>query len=335
MKRAAGLLLALSLACATQAPALEATQGTFEVSTRCEAFQSFKKGTNPGALSVEPGQSYRIVEVNKADYQWLRLQLPGDGNPLRWVAASCGTPHDLVVAGASGKQDRGAAAQCRTADTYDSYVLALSWQPGFCEHSANGAAKPECQAMGSGKLGIRNFTLHGLWPNRSECGKRYGDCGGADLQLSASTLDYIKPWMPNFYFSTQLGNHEWKKHGVCQTAMGDDEYFRFAVDLVKSFNDSPAGTYVREQSGGAISRQAFYAKWDEEFGSQQAANNVLLLCSGDYLQEIRITLPRDLKGARSVRQIIGSDFATQPAQDRKECRAERILIESPGTAASQ
>lgn len=316
----AGLVAALLLASGYQAQALEATQGTFEVTSRCEAYQSFRKGTNPGALAVQPGESYGILEVNKERYDWVRLRVSND---LRWVSATCGTVSGLQI----GSRD---TAQCSIADTYDSYVLALTWQPGFCVHNPAGGEKPECQAMKDGRLAVSNFTLHGLWPNRTQCGKRYGNCRGPDMQLSGATLDYLKPWMPNFQFSTQFGNYEWKKHGVCQSTLADDDYFRLAVDLAKSFNDSATGRYVREHVGDAISKQEFYSKLTSELGSAAAANNILLICSGDYLEEIRIALPQDFRGARSVMAIMDGHFAPQRSEDRKECRSDAISIEATG-----
>ncbi|WP_448682124.1 ribonuclease T2 family protein [Pseudomonas nicosulfuronedens] len=320
---ATGLLAALLLAPFITAHAAEATQGSFEVSSRCEAYQSFKNGTNPDSRFVQPGETYRVLEVNKEPYQWVRVQLPGSGMNLRWVSAACGKVTQLQI----GNRD---AAQCKIADTYDSYVLALTWQPGFCEHNPAGGEKPECQAMKDGRLTVSHFTLHGLWPNKTACGKRYGNCSGAALELSSATLDYIKPWMPNFQFSTQFGNYEWKKHGVCQSRLSDDDYFRLAVDLTKSFDDSAPGTYVREHVGGTISKREFYSKLGDELGSTEAANNVLLICSGGYLEEIRIALPQDFKGARSVREIIDGHFAPRRSEDRKECRSDAISIETAG-----
>lgn len=320
---ALGLLAALSLAPFFTAHAVEATQGTFEASTRCEAYQSFKNGTNPGSRFVQPGETYRVLEVNKEEYQWVRLRIPGGGNDVRWVSADCGTVTGLQLGS-------GAAAQCSIADTYDSYVLALTWQPGFCVHNPAGGAKPECQAMKDGRLAVSNFTLHGLWPNKAPCGKRYSNCRGASLELSNSTLEYIKPWMPNFQFSTQFGNYEWKKHGVCQTSLSDDDYFRLAVDLTKSFNDSAPGSYVREHVGGTISKRELYSKLTDELGGPAAANNVLLICRGGYLEEVRITLPRDFRGARTVKAILDSHFAAQRSGDRKECRSDAIFIEDSG-----
>ncbi|MDU9393473.1 ribonuclease T2 family protein [Pseudomonas sp. zfem002] len=304
--------------------AADASAGTFTLTQRCEAFQSFKNQTNPGERSVQPGQTLRIVEVNRERYQWVRVDL--GGKDLRWVSAACGRVEGLQIA------ETGTQA-CRIPDQYDSHVLAVTWQPGFCERDKGGPAKPECQAMKEGELKVDHFTLHGLWPNKQACGIDYGKCAGPELDLSEATVEYIRPWMPNFNYGTQFGNHEWKKHGVCQTALSDDEYFRLAVDLVKSFNDSSAGAYVRGNAGGEMSKAQFYSKLTDDFGNQAVQNNVQLICSGDYLKEVRVALPKDFQGERSLKGAIGQAFLSARGSDRNECRDDRIRIEASGPGA--
>ncbi len=327
MARLAALTVAsaLSFLSIDTALAVDASAGTFTITQSCEAFQSFKNRTNPGGLSVQPGQALPIAEVNREQYQWVRVNVGSGGKDLRWVAAECGRVDGLQIA------EKGIPA-CSVADQYDSHVLAITWQPGFCEHDRGGPGKPECQAMGEGELSVDHFTLHGLWPNKQACGIDYGNCAGPALDLDKSTVDYIKPWMPNFNYGTRFGNHEWKKHGVCQTAMDDDHYFRFAVDLVKSFNDSPAGAYIRENAGGSVSRTQFYGTLADDYGNKAAANNFLLICTGDYLKEVRVVLPRDFKGERSVKGVLGQDYLAERRTDRNECRSERIRIEASGSS---
>ncbi len=314
----------LTLSHVDNALAVDASAGTFTVSQQCEAFRSFKNRTNPDQRAVTPGQAFAIAEVNREAYQWVRVDVGSGKKDLRWIAADCGKVDGLVLVEAGSQV-------CRMPDQYDSHVLAVTWQPGFCEHDRGGPAKPECQAMKQGELTVNHFTLHGLWPNRKECGIDYGKCQGPALDLSATTVDYIKPWMPNFGYGTQFGNHEWKKHGVCQTAMADDDYFRFAVDLVKSFNDSSAGAYVRDNAGGEVSKTRFYEHLADDFGSKAVQNNVLLICSGEYLKEVRVALPKDFKGERSIKGVIGQEFLSSRASDRSECRGERIRIEASGS----
>lgn len=62
---------------------------------------------------------------------------------------------------------------------------------------------------------------------------------------------------------------------------------------MKQFNDSGVGQYIRQNIGGSISRRAFYDKLKAETGSDAYRDSVKLMCSGQYLTEIQVKLPRD------------------------------------------
>jgi len=222
------------------AHASESAQGIFQATRTCEAYLSFRKGTNPGLIQTVAGSEYAIREVNAKSYHWLRIEIPSIVKPLRWVPAECGVVRDLVIT-----SDIAApavpAATCNTPGLHDSYVLAVSWQPGFCAHYQYQGKKPECDGLASGELVIAHLTLHGLWPNRIECGHEYGYCGEGEMQLAEDTLAFIRPWMPNFYFEETFGSYQWQKHGTCQNDMDEDTYFRTAVAAVIKINDSEIG----------------------------------------------------------------------------------------------
>jgi ribonuclease T2 len=327
----------LSLACCALPSAWAApASGTFTASRACEAFQSFRKSTNPDGAKLSPGTGYTILETHDAG--WTRVQVPGARPSERWVQNDCGSAGGGSEASAPAKSGRapaegngpsmsGRGDMCSTANEYDSFVLAMSWQPGFCEWTAGGKrGKPECEAMESGKLKVSNLTLHGLWPNRQQCGISYGNCSTAPMNLSKETVAYIGPWMPNFLYEKDFGEHEWRKHGTCQ-AMDPDAYFRRAVDLVKQFNDSGVGQYIRQNIGGSISKRAFYEKLKAETGSDAYRDSVKLMCSGQYLTEIQVKLPRDYQAGGSLKQLLGD----QPGgSGGGTCRADEIRIEASG-----
>jgi len=248
---------------------------------------------------------------------------------LRWVSASCGTPQSSGGGDTGGGSSGGTGDVCHTADQYDSFVLTASWQPGFCEHTSAGPTKPECQAMSDGSLVLSHLTLHGLWPNKASCGIHYDTCGTQPLQLSSSTVSYIAPWMPNFYYSQDLGDHEWAKHGTCQTAMDEDTYFRSAVDLVKALDATPMGQYIDSNIGSSISKQTFYDLASQYFGTEQVSNNFLLVCSSGYLQEIRVALPKVLRSTTNLKTAVDGYYPASRASDSSEC-GETIRIEASG-----
>ncbi|SFR99747.1 ribonuclease T2 [Mitsuaria sp. PDC51] len=327
----------LSLACCALPSAWAApASGTFTASRACEAFQSFRKSTNPDGAKLSPGTGYTILETHDAG--WTRVQVPGARPPERWVQNDCGSAvggsevsgpakSGRAPAEGNGPSMSGRGGMCSTANEYDSFVLAMSWQPGFCEWTAGGKrGKPECEAMESGKLKVSNLTLHGLWPNRQQCGISYGNCSTAPMTLSKETIAYIGPWMPNFLYEKDFGEHEWRKHGTCQ-AMNPDAYFRRAVNLVKQFNDSGVGQYIRQNIGGSISKRAFYDKLKAETGSDAYRDSVKLMCSGQYLTEIQVKLPRDYQAGGSLKQLLGD----QPGgSGGGTCRADEIRIEASG-----
>lgn len=302
----ASALVLLSLLAAPPASASEAANGQFRPSRACEAYLSFNKSTNPGLVKVAPGTDYEIREVNTREARWLRIQIPDAKEPLRWVAADCGVASGLTFGSRATAATAGGDNACRIPDKHDSYVLAVTWQPGFCEHFKYNGKKPECDNMADGRLTVSNLTLHGLWPNRKQCGTQYADCGSTPLSLSKDTVSYIAPWMPNFFYQTTFGSYEWKKHGTCQSTMDADTYFRRAANAVKTVNDSTVGQYIRANIGGRISRTEFMKRFGEATGLAKAQDHVGLLCSGEYLQEIRIRLPLDFKEGAGMRELVGT-----------------------------
>ncbi|MFM8445148.1 MAG: hypothetical protein ACKN9W_17645, partial [Methylococcus sp.] len=64
-------------------------------------------------------------------------------------------------------------------------LLALSWQPAFCERQA---AKPECRDQTAGRFDADHLSLHGLWPQPQ---------GLEDCQVDARNraLDQRGNWM--------------------------------------------------------------------------------------------------------------------------------------------
>jgi ribonuclease T2 len=329
---AASILLGTLVLSLSPAPAKasSAASGVFTASRACDAYLSFRKGTNPGAVRVAPGMQYDIREVNDEAKNWLRVEVLGIQEPLRWVAAECGIAKDLQVESQGSTSSSGTPGdQCSVAGQQDSYVLAISWQPGFCEHVKYGGVKPECDNLADGRLVVSNLTLHGLWPNRKACGTKYGNCAGTELSLTEDTVSYISPWMPNFFYETEFGKYEWKKHGKC-SAMDSDTYFRRAVDSVRVVNESSAGKYLTSNIGASISKKTFYERLNADAGSSSAANAVTLLCSNKYLVEIRIRLPLDFKAGGTLKDLLGSSLSGAREADSKECSGDEIRIEASG-----
>ncbi|MEN9865923.1 MAG: hypothetical protein RL748_1513 [Pseudomonadota bacterium] len=323
---------------ATMAHASEPASGSFSASKTCDAFVSFKNATNPGNAQVRAGESFSVLEVNKKDYNWIRINLPAAKPQTRWVAADCGsikplpggaTPASSVRASAPAHEKRNPNDNiCNKPDQFDSYVLALTWQPGFCEYKERSIRKPECAAMAKGALVVSNLSLHGLWPNKTACGINYGNCGNQRMNLSPETIKLVQPWMPNFFFSQSFGEYEWKKHGTCQTDMDGNAYFRKAVQAVQTVDSSEAGKFINANIGKKISLNQL--KKLIQSAHPDAADSFSFLCAQDRLYEIRIKLPAQFKAGPGLPDLLGSTPLKASDRDRDVCRQDMVVIERSG-----
>lgn len=99
----------------------------------------------------------------------------------------------------------------RAPGAFDYYVLALSWEPGFCATTTGHA--DECRAP-------KGFVLHGLWP-QMEGGDYPSNCRGPSLSAQQR-----QQWGP-IYADPSLINHEWPKHGTC-SGLAPNAYFQLS-----------------------------------------------------------------------------------------------------------
>lgn len=305
--------------------ASESARGTFTASKSCEAFSSFAKRTNPGGAQVAAGTSYTVREINKVDYDWVRVEVPGAQPSLRWVQRDCGTP--ALEDRQAGRPPEGAAGEvCTVPNQQDSYVLAITWQPGFCEHVKYNGKKPECDAMNSGTLPAKNLSLHGLWPNKKECGTGYGSCRGEAFALSKDTIEKVAPWMPNFFYERTFGAYEWNKHGKCQS-LSPDAYFIKAVSAVRVVNDSEVGKIVLGSAGKSFKVREFFDRVKARHGETVAKSISLVCTQRKYLQEIRITLPLEFSTDGDLPKMVGTGFA---GNVRDGGCADEVYVEGAG-----
>lgn len=303
-------------------------EGTFKATKVCPAYKSFTKSHNPGDMKIQPGRRYQIIEENKVNGPWVLVLVPEDANPRRWVARECGEA-DLADRGGAQKAKAmsvGSGDVCSTANNHDSYVLALTWQAGFCEHFNYSGSKPECDDLNSGKLSITNLTIHGLWPNKASCGINYGNCASSGLSLNKETVKKISPWMPNWYYSSEFGQHEWNKHGSCQ-GLSDDEYFLLAQKLAEKFDASELGMFIRANMGKHIPVVNMQSRLVSALGADVVRKIELRCVDGKYLNEFWIGLPAVIKVNSPIKDLVSG------AKDKKKFAGncgEIIYIEAPG-----
>ncbi|MDJ0614122.1 MAG: ribonuclease [Rhizobiaceae bacterium] len=184
------------------------------------------------------------------------------------------------------------------------YVLAVSWQPAFCEQRPG---KPECRSQRAGRFDANYFTLHGLWPQPRDnvyCGVSQNtvkkDKSGRwnelpKLDLSQPLRDELASKMPGY--RSNLHRHEWYKHGTCMPGYSPEKYFRVSLDLLDQLN----GSAVRELIVRNISREVpfrdFNTAYQRAFG-REAAKRVILDCYRDdgrrIIQEFKLSISGNL-----------------------------------------
>lgn len=263
----------------------------------CQAYLSSERLDNPDARVLTIGEVYDILE-GTAD--WLNIRMPGAEPEERWVPSWCGTI-------------RAAPDTCRIPDTEDGFVLALTWQPAFCEDHAD---RPECMTDNVSRYEATHFTLHGLWPDKREpCGIDYGFCGEIAARPPGGFCDYppvpelsdgvaadLAEVMPSVHGGSCLHRHEWWKHGSC-TGWGADRYYRTAARLTREFNTLLVTAFMTDHIGGEADVATFFDLVDVVFG-RGSRNAVSIVCFGANLGEVRIALPADIGPDESLAELL-------------------------------
>jgi ribonuclease T2 len=292
-------LLAISLCfCLTlwsrPAYALITLNDQFVAGEACEAVQSIRSGTNPGNIRLIPQETYAVLGKNRdnASHYLLRIE---DAEPSeRWVSVQCG-------------QLLGSSAPVNQA-----YLLALSWQPSFCETKPS---KSECKSQTAERFDATNLVLHGLWPQNTEyCNvsnnikrldkdKRWSDLPLIDL--SEATRNELAVKMPGF--ASDLHLHEWYKHGTCYSD-SPEEYFQESIALLDQVNKSSVRDLFVRNIGNSISSNEIRNQFDKAF-NDGAGSKVQVQCQND-IDEARnnmvVELQVNLKGNIQPNTLIGS-----------------------------
>lgn len=294
------ITLFLTTVFSVHAYALSVSNLEFQATQICPAYLSKKTQSNPNNLKTKVSTVYPVREINKNFPDWLRIEMP-DEHALRWVSAACGVTQQNVKA----------AHSCDNAGAADSYVLALSSQPGFCETYGYEAGKPECLQLKKDSYQAKHLTLHGLWPNVDECGQHYGYCGVRPqinhcnyepVDLTLSTASKLKKLMPSFAYGSCLERHEWYKHGSCQILYAD-EYFSLAMRLATEVDQSMLGAYLTQHHGKTVSLRELRTVVGKTFGASNS-KKVYLSCKNGTLVDIYIQLPALLPPDESLINLI-------------------------------
>ncbi|MER0238567.1 ribonuclease T [Fulvimarina sp. MAC8] len=324
---AAGLLALVS-----GAAAQGVASDRFVASESCPAFQSIRKGTNPGHVSTVPGTVYEMIGVNGNDPTHYRIRMPEAQPRERWVAMGCGGAGSETSGNASSEREpearsgtdpRGANALAyalggsasQPAGSSDqrspdgTYVLAANWHAAFCE------LRPRSRDCRSGGF-EDGFKLHGLWPQPRD--NEYCDVSRRDIyadrqgewrnlpepDITMATERVLAEAMPGMI--ADLHKHEWIKHGTCYGATAE-EYFVDALALVDKLNASPVGKLFRSNRGSELSNDEIRTAFDDAFG-RGSGKRVLVDCNDDdgrdIINELQINLRGEITPERDLGELI-------------------------------
>ncbi|MBO1349857.1 MAG: hypothetical protein EBE86_021880 [Hormoscilla sp. GUM202] len=204
-------------------------------------------------------------------------------------------------------------------------VLAISWQPSFCETHQD---KAECQSQDASDFDAKHFTLHGLWPQprgKEYCclpsnfpKKPWSSQPNFDDELDDETLALLEdrrmPGVESF-----LHRHEWYKHGTCynpQSERPEEEYFEESLALLEQINNSSVQDLFASRIGRTVSLAQIQAAFDRDFGPG-AGQKVNLKCDRQgRISELWINLAGDIKSDTPISELLAT-----AKNARSQCRS--------------
>jgi ribonuclease T2 len=313
----AGLCAAAALVIAVTAARAEVPMdGVFVANNACPALLSIRKGTNPDLTITGPGLRYKLLAKNQPKPSHYRIDVPGAEPPERWVAASCGHVEEPEAAATAPAPKKPAPAAS------PAFVLAISWQPAFCEARSR---KPECLFQTQTRFDGSHFTLHGLWPQPSTkeyCGVSPAERDAAKsgrwqklpkLDLSQRLAAELKEVMPGT--QSHLDRYEWIKHGTCYPERDPETYYRDSLRLLAAVNGSAVRDLAARNIGREVRSADIRRAFDKAFGPG-AGERVRVACRDDgarrLITELTIGLKGDISAGTKVSDLIMASAPTDP-----------------------
>jgi ribonuclease T2 len=306
--KASSLFIILNLLPLSVLQASEKLEGCFESTQSCEAFRSIRKKTNPNKIQLSVGKEYRLIAKNKANaathYQVI---INGATPEARWVAIDCGKILKSCSTSFPKKQ-QGATKPSKN----NKYLLALSWQPSFCETHRR---KSECKSLTASRFDASHLVLHGLWPqprNNAYCGVSVKDKSIdrkkrwdllKPLTLDPTVLKELKKVMPGY--ASNLQRHEWIKHGTCY-GKNENDYYADALALTAEINASSISALFKDNIGKTITSKQVRQRFDQVFG-KGSGKKVNLRCDRKgQIAELWINLKGNMQNKFSLKNLLSN-----------------------------
>ncbi len=204
-----------------------------------------------------------------------------------------------------------AAEKASSPPTKTQYILAVSWQPGFCETRPN---RKECAGQTAERFDATHFSLHGLWPmKKSYCGVaadiRARDKKGSwldlpQLAMAEDTAARLLVAMPGA--QSGLDRHQWLRSGTCQGGTAQD-YFALQLRYLDELNGSAVRTLFVGRIGQEVTESEIKQAFDTTFGTG-AGDRVRMRCQKagqrSVITGLTIGLSGDVSGGSGLSSLI-------------------------------
>ena len=197
----------------------------------------------------------------------------------------------------------------------DRRVLAINWQPAFCETHQNVI---ECQTQTKERFDASNFALHGLWSEFQYCGvsqhiidldkakpSRWLDLPAIDL--SKELWAKLEVQMPGVASGLHL--HEWYKHGTCYSQT-PEEYYRESLALLEQVNNSSVRELFVSNIGKTIKAKDIRKEFIRAFG-KDAGEKVAVECKYDnppsnrkMIVELKLNLQGEIEADTLIANLL-------------------------------
>ncbi|MDX0424282.1 ribonuclease T2 [Sinorhizobium medicae] len=235
-------------------------------------------------------------------------------NLVRVAAVALGMANASLAAAqesSAGENEAGGAPRTE-------YILAVSWQPGFCETRPD---RKECVDQTARRFDATHFSLHGLWPlKKSYCGveaelkvrDRKGDwLDLPEVAVQDETAKRLLVAMPGV--KSGLDRHQWLRNGTCHTANAED-YFALQLRLLDEINSSAVRTLFAEQIGKELDEKQIKQAFDQSFGAG-TGERVRMRCQSvngrSVITGLTIGLSGELSGKAELAELIQAAGPTE------------------------
>ena len=178
--------------------------------------------------------------------------------------------------------------------SFDYYLLNLSWTPEFCHGHPNAT---ECASR-------QAFVLHGLWPQNTD-GTYPENCSNAPGPANPGQYSDIFP-------DAGLLAHEWQTHGTC-SGLSPDAYFQLARQAFHSVKIPQQLASVQSQI--QLAPDAILTDFSQA-NPNIPTTDMALSCGNNFLTAVEVCLDKNLH-ATSCSSV-------------KTCRANVVKVTPPG-----